>query len=421
MSSGVGLAIGKRLIDEFLQTRPQTESLVLIITTRDQKKGDDTVERLQQHLLKVIRKHEDRLPGISQVLQRRVHFRQERLDLLSLISVQKLCKKLRETTPKLDVLICNAGIGGWTGINWPLCIFKVLTSWPSAVSWPTFKISGVGWIAKPQLPAEAQLSEPPLGQVFCANFFGHYLMGHYLGPLLSKHSPTEGTRGRIIWVSSVEAYDHAFTMIDMQGIGSMIPYESSKRLTDVMALTSTSPELSPLVDQYLDCSPASAQTTKPRIYTTHPGVCGTSIIPLPLILEWAMFFAFYVARWLGSQWHTVTTEKGACAMVWLALAAQSTLDSMEEKDGVGKWGSATDFWGQERVERTEVDGWGWGGKLGELKRKNGRHPKAQDSTEESQQRLLETGKGCWDEMERLRVEWEGRLRKARVGIDMGEK
>ncbi|KAJ4371474.1 3-keto-steroid reductase [Neocucurbitaria cava] len=417
-NSGLGLGIGTRLIDEFLQTRPQSESLVLIVTTRDQRKGDATIEKLQRHLRKVINGYEQKLPGISQVLQQRVFFRQERLDLLSLISVQKLAKRLRETTPKLDVLICNAGIGGWTGINWPLAIYKILTSWSTAVSYPTFKISGVGWVAKPQIPAEKKAEEPPLGEVFCANFFGHYLLGHYLAPLLAKHPKSEKTRGRIIWVSSLEAYEHTLDMNDIQGIASNIPYEGTKRLTDVIAISSTLPPTSGLVDQYLDHPQTSEKTTKARLYVSHPGICGTSIVALPLILEYLMLAAFYVARWLGSQWHNVTVEKGACAMVWLALAQQSTLDDMEQKEGVGKWGSATDFWGEERVERSEVAGWGWGGKLGEYKRKKGRDPYAEDLTKESQGRFLQTGRKCWEEMERLRIEWEDRLRNAGVGIEM---
>jgi 3-keto steroid reductase len=103
--------------------------------------------------------------------------------------------------------------------------------------------------------------------------------------------------------------------------------------------------------------------------------------------------------------------------VWLALAKQSTLDNMEKKDGVGKWGSATDFWGQERVERTETAGWGWGGRIGEYKRK-GRDPYAQDLTTESRQRFEETGKKCWEELERLRIEWEDRLRRAGLAVDL---
>lgn len=406
------------MIDEFLQTRPQTESLVLIVTTRDQRKGDATIQTLQAHLRKLYDKHERMLPGISQVLQQRVHFRQERLDLLSLISVQKLAKRLRDTTPKLDAVIFNAGIGGWTGINWPLAIWSIVTTWKRALTYPTFKVSGLGCVAKQQIPAEKKVEdEPALGEVFCANFFGHYLLGHYLAPLLARHPRSEGTRGRIIWVSSLEAYDFTFSHEDVQGIGSHVPYESSKRLTDVMAITSSLPSTSELVDQYLGASALSEKTTKPRIYVSHPGICGTAIISLPLILEYLMFVAFYLARFVGSQWHTVTVEKGAVSMVWLALASQSTLDSMEQKEGIGKWGSATNLKGEERVERTEVAGWGWGGKLGEYKRK-GRNPYAKDLTKESQDEFLETGRKCWEEMEKLRVEWEDRLHAAGLGIDL---
>lgn len=408
------------MIDEFLQTRPQSESLVLIITTRDQRKGDATIEKLEAHLRKVCREHERTLPGITKLLQGRVHFRQERLDLLSLVSVQKLCKKLHKTTPKLDVVICNAGIGGWTGVNWPVAIFTVLTGLKRAVTWPIFKVSGKGWLAKPQIPSPEKgdkVEEPPLGEVFCANFFGHYLLGHYLAPLLAKHPESENERGRLIWVSSLEAYEHTLDMNDIQGIASEVPYESSKRLTDLMAITSVLPSSSNAVDQYLDYSQPSPKTTKPRIYLTHPGICGTAIMYLPLILEYAMLATFYLARFLGSQWHPITVEKGACAMVWIALAKQSTLDTMEERDGVGKWGSATDWQGRERVERTEINGWGWGGKIGEQKRK-GRDPHAQDLTKERQERFEETGRRCWEEMEKLRIEWEARLRAAGVGIEM---
>jgi 3-keto steroid reductase len=405
------------LIDEFLQTRPQSEALVLIITTRDQRKGDATIAKLERCLRQVCDKHEQALPGIANLLQHRVYFRQERLDLLSLVSVQKLAKRLRETTPKLDAVICNAGIGGWTGINWPVAVWSILTTWKRALTYPTYKLSGIGWATKPQTFASSDDNEPQLGEVFCANVFGHYLLGHYLAPLLARHPRSEDATGRIIWVSSIEAYDFTFDMQDIQGLKSKVPYESSKRLTDILAITSTLPSTSTHVNQYLEHSESSAKTTKPRIYVSHPGICGTSIVPLPLILEYLMFAAFYLARFLGSQWHSVTVEKGAVAMVWLALAKQSTLDSMEEKEGAGKWGSATDFWGQERVERTEVAGWGWGGRTGEYKR-NGRDPYAQDVTKESSEKFREQGEKCWAEMERLRIEWEDRLRAAGVAVEM---
>jgi 3-keto steroid reductase len=332
-----------------------------------------------------------------------------------------LAKRLRETTPKLDAVICNAGIGGWVDLYWGRAVWTILTNWKSAVTWPTFKKSGRGWVTKPQIPrnqhGKKKVEEPPLGEVFAANFFGHYMLSHYLSPLLANHRVEEGTKGRIIWVSSLEGYTHSVDMNDIQGIASEEPYESSKRLTDLVGLASTLPSTQPIVDEYLDVED-SETTTKPRIYVAHPGICGTTIFALSYYLDYAMFLVFYMARWFGSQWHPVTAYKGATAMVWLALANQSLIDSMEAREGVGKWGSATDWWGSERVERTEVEGWGWGGRLGEWTKRKGRSPYAKDLTKDDKEAFEQTGKACWEELERLRVEWEKRLRDGGVAVDV---
>jgi 3-keto steroid reductase len=367
---------------------------------------------------KACRKAERSVPGISMLLQRRIHLRQERLDLLSLLSVQRLGRRLCETTPKLDVVICNAGIGGWTTLNWPKAVWTILTGLKGALTYPTFKIAGKGWVTKPQIPRTEDgktVEEPALGEVFCANFFGHYLLGHYLAPLLARRDDGERTRGRIIWTSSLEAYEHCLDLNEIQAISSSEPYEASKRLTDLMGISSTLPSTAPLVQSYLHPGKSDGPTEPPRIYVAHPGICGTSIFALPLLLEYAMFLVMYAARWLGSQWHPVTVEKGATAMVWLALAKQSTLDDMEAREGVTKWGSATDWWGQERVERTEVEGWGYGGKMGEVKRK-GRSPFARDLTEDGRRRFEEDGKKAWGILEGMRVDWEERI--GRVESDM---
>ena len=121
-----------------------------------------------------------------------------------------------------------------------------------------------------------------------------------------------------------------------------------------------------------------------------------------------MTAAFYLARWVGSPWHTVTAYKGACAPVWLALASQEELDAVEDKEGAGKWGSSVDNWGEERVIRTEVQGWGLGGKVGDnIGSPKRRRPKdAEDLDQESRERFELLGRECWQYLERLGGEWE---------------
>lgn len=113
-----------------------------------------------------------------------------------------------------------------------------------------------------------------------------------------------------------------------------------------------------------------------------------------------MTLAFFLARWLGSPWHTIRAYKGACAPTWLALSSDEELDAacyerssslaheMHQNGGGDgqprKWGSGTDRAGRERVLTTAVEGEG------------------EDGWEE-------LGRQCWAEMEKLRQEWEERL------------
>ncbi len=361
----------------------------------------------------------------------RVNLRFETVELTSLLSVQALKQQLLSNTPKLDAIILNAGYGAFTGINWPLAIWGTLTDWVQATTWPKYKLSGKGYVTNPQIPStastsnssvngdgavgESSESEPPLGAVFCANVFGHYLLCHGLAPLLSNHPVSRGEQGRIIWVSSLEATSEAFSFSDFQGIESPKSYESSKRLTDILALTSNLPSTSHWVDPYLG-APASnvnggtESATKPKMYVTQPGICSTGIVSLPLILYYLMTSAFYISRLLGSPWHTTRAYTGACAPVWLALSAQSQLDNLEKNGGPGKWGSAADITGAERVMRTEVEGWGYGGKVGDVGGKSkGRRRGAKDLTSEAREEFEVLGRQCWEAMEELRDQWEKRL------------
>ncbi|KAK8237702.1 3-keto-steroid reductase [Phyllosticta capitalensis] len=433
-NSGVGFATCCRLIDEFLATRPQSHTLVLIPTTRSSRKSDDTVKQLRTHLAKASREAEKRVPGIGSILEKRVRFQPEMLDLCSLISVQACGRRLNKTIPKIDALICNAGIGGWTGVNWLWAAYKILTDWVHSTTWPEgFKIASVGLVTGPQVPttgtapatangkkgqagSSTSSREPPLGEVFCANVFGHYLLGHYCAPLLRAARPQAG---RIIWTSSLEAYASEFKLEDFQGLTTDMAYESGKRLTDVLALTYDTPAAQPYSSRYFETNEApngegGEGDRTPRMYLSHPGIVNTTIFPLPFpwIMSWLWLFTSYMGRWLGSQWHVVQPYMAAVAPVWLALAAQSTLDEVEGREGKGKWGSATDRAGNERVVRTEVEGWGFGGVVGDSAGKKGRRRGAVDLKEGEREKFEKLGSVCWREMEKLREEWEGRLAAA---------
>lgn len=411
--SGLGFAICCRLIDDFLETRDDQQSLKIIFTTRHIRKSNDTQALLTEHL--------HRAAQLNATSAHRVSFQTGQVDLTSLRSVQNASQQLLQSIPRLDAIILNAGMAVSTGINWPQALWDTITDPLQALTYPRFILSSSGTLTKPQLLSQTTASpEPLLGQVFCTNVFGHYFLTHYLTPLLSNHSPSSPHRGRVIWVSSLEAYAWTFSRSDFQALRSRHSYESSKRLTDILAITGSLPSTKPWVDRFLTPPPPQPRpksprvddsTSQPRLYLAHPGICATDIVPVHFIMGWFKMVGLYLVRWLGSPWHTIEPYKAACVFAWLALAAQTTLDVREERGGKAKWGSGTDRRGQERVLRTEIEGWGFGGKTGEEEKyRVGRKSGAVDLADEMRVEFEQLGRDVWREMETLRVEWEERLK-----------
>ncbi|KAJ5899168.1 Short-chain dehydrogenase/reductase SDR [Penicillium taxi] len=409
-NSGLGFSICCRLADEFLSLHPETGLLHIIFTTRSSRKAEDTRRRLEKHLR-----------GSAPSATSRVRFVSESVDLSKLVSVRALSRRLLQSTPKLDAVVLNAGIGGWSGISWPDAIWGVCTDLIQQVTWPTYKLSPIGVLSEKQTDLQ---EEPPLGMVFCANVFGHYMLAHNVAPLL-KRARTNGP-GRVIWVSSIEATIKAFDVNDIQGLRSALPYESSKALTDILALTSNLPSTAPwAVDSFLH-SDEDKESEPPGIYVSHPGICATAIIPLALPLIWAMVITFWGARMLGSPWHTLSTYVGACSSVFLALTTKDELDAAEAPyhqagGGRAKWGSSADRLGAAHTLSTEVEGWGYGGVVGtptvEADRLRRRKRGAKDLTSEGKEQFEELGRQCWKQMEDLRIKWDAILDQAENGSE----
>lgn len=398
-NSGLGFALCCRLIDEFLYTRPQSQTLHILFSTRDTKKSEDTLRRLQAHLQKSLREANGTTLGISLLLEARVKLEGVLVDLLKLSTVKSLAEQLLRRGQRIDVIVWNAGIAGWTGLNWPKAIWTCSTDLVHATTYPLYMNCDVGLLTKPQTGSETP--EPKLGQVFTANVFGHYLLTHWIRPLLTGDS-------RIICISSVSAVPDAYSPRDIQGLQSSSAYESSKRLTDLLALTSELPSSEPFVKSFLP--ETTTNSSRPKMFVVHPGVVGTSIAGLHWFIELFMFASLYIARWLGSPWHPVTPYKGAVSVVFAALSSQ--LPDSEAQDGKGKWGSAASISGDERVGRTLVEGWGYSGMIGgapagSVTTGQWRHRKP--LVAESREEFECLGRDAWKELEEMRKEWESIL------------
>lgn len=338
--------------------------------------------------------------------------------------MRSCARRLNATFPKLDAVILNAGLGGWSGIDWPAAIWGVCTDLLQQVTWPKYKVAPVGVLVEKQAPSQISgVEEPALGSVFCANVFGHYMLTHDVSPLLKRAEGASGP-GRVIWVSSIEATSSKlFDVRDIQGLRSRIPYESSKVLTDILALTADLPGTAPWsVDSFFkdgEGEKDKGDAVVPTMYLVHPGIIATAIVPLPLPLIWAMLGSFLVARWImGSPWHAISTYVGAMAPVFVALASSAALDAAEEPyraagGGRLKWGSGTTRFGSPRVFCTETDDWGYGGVVGtpviEADRKRQRRRGAEDLTAETKENFEDLGRQCWKQMEELRIKWNGIL------------
>ncbi|KAL2119595.1 hypothetical protein VTJ04DRAFT_6556 [Mycothermus thermophilus] len=460
-NSGIGFGICARLIDEYLTTRSLTSHLVIIPTTRSVKKSRETVDALRKHT----REFADKSPALRnrggpkydpRDTTHRVHILSIQLDLCNLLSIRAAARQLISGTiqafpnsnpddeahfdnlgevriPRLDSVIFNAGIGGWYGLKWGKLFHNMFTAGLiNMTTWPTFKGGMTGLLVDPIHGSKGESSNPRIGEVFCANVFGHYVFARHLVPLLSRQpsSSTSLPPGRIIWESSVEGVWHNLSLDDFEGVKTEEAYESTKRLTDILALTSTLPSTRPYVQRYLGLplpdsassttasSSDTATPTPPKIYLVHPGVVQTTLFPLTTLFWFAYKLLLLIVRWLGSPWHPITAYNGACAPVWVALQEQEWLDAAKAERV--KWGSSTDVWGNCRVKKTEVDGWGWEGKVedlgsakGEERQKlSGRRPGAKDVTEARLVEFEELGVVCWKRMEELRERWEERAEAA---------
>lgn len=124
----------------------------------------------------------------------------EHLDLCSMASVNALSQKLLKSEKKLDVLMCNAGLGG--------------------------------------LAENAQKTQDGFDEMFQGNNLGHYLLTQNLLPLLEK-ATTKDSPARIIYLSSLASkFSFSFDInsyANPKKVPALEYYNTSKLMAVLMA------------------------------------------------------------------------------------------------------------------------------------------------------------------------------------------
>ncbi|KAI8602306.1 hypothetical protein EDD21DRAFT_303924 [Dissophora ornata] len=235
--------------------------------------------------------------------------------------------RIRDQYRRIDYLFCNAGVLPSAGIMWGKLLVDLFVA-------PMDLVIRSDVLVQPK----QHLTEDGIGNVLACNVFGHYLMIKGLEDLMSK---TEEDPGRVIWTSSMTAEKGSFSNDDWQGLNSKQPYESSKWVTDLLAIR--------LNEVWAG---QHSGNTSPKLHiisiATQPGVVASGIGGLAFWIVMLRTALHYVVRFLGERNQTITGYHGAYSNVHAALQRP-----LEKLDYRCKYGSSCGRTGQEflKVER----------------------------------------------------------------------
>ncbi|EJU06459.1 NADP-binding protein, partial [Dacryopinax primogenitus] len=334
-NSGVGQGICERLVLQMAGALPPLDtpisqedvssatSITLIMACRNKKRAaaarTKVLDRLEQS-------------GDQERLRERLRIEPEDLDLGSLHSVYRFCMNMQHKYGYITHLFLNAGTGNFTGVNWPLAAWQIVTEGTHALIYPRYKVQGLG-----------AMTEDGYGLVWQTCVFGHFMMVRLLAPLLVK-SPFSDAR--VIWTTSVEADIAAFETDDWQLFKDSAPYDAAKYQQELLSFS---------LDQEFA---QQAETRHVRSFAIEPGVCATSIYTETLgwFLDKAMILCLHLCRLAGSPTHVVDPFKGAVGAIYVALVALSLLPSVGEPT---RYGARCHWLGQEYPEKVLIDSKHW--------------------------------------------------------------
>ncbi|KAK3815769.1 MAG: hypothetical protein JOS17DRAFT_759721 [Linnemannia elongata] len=366
-NSGVGYSIVQRLVDE------SPFPLTIILACRNKARAQEALTSLQKHF------NSSSSSSTSKTRTTLFHAPELKIELVdvgSAASVFAFNARILAQHNRIDFLFCNAGILPSTGLMWGKLLMDMVKA-------PMDLVTRSDVLVQPK----QHLTEDGIGNVLACNVFGHYLMIRGLEDVLSK---TEEDPGRVIWTGSLTAEKASFRIDDWQGLEAVQPYESSKWVTDLLAIrlneewagssdedmasvhsvggdaslaassgSETSGTTTPTrrvtrstSKSALTSNSTTTPTTTPKKHiislSTQPGVVASGIGGLAAWIVLLRLALHYAVRLFGERNQTITGLHGAHSNVYVALK-----QPVGKLDYRNKYGSCVRNFGQEflKVER----------------------------------------------------------------------
>ncbi|XP_009318959.1 PREDICTED: 3-keto-steroid reductase [Pygoscelis adeliae] len=221
---------------------------------------------------------------------------------------------------RLDFVYLNAGIMPNPHVN-----FKAL--WHGLL---TGKVLHMLTTAEGIMTQTDRLNGDGLQEVFATNLFGHFILIRQLESLLcSNEKPS-----RLIWTSSSNARESAFSLSDYQHAKGQESYSSSKYATDLTSVV------------------LNRKFNKQGLYSSVvcPGLVMSNMTYriLPVFLWKLLMPIMWLIRFFAKT-YTLTPYNGAEAHVWLFKQKPEYLDALV------KYHSCTSGLGKNYVEPRKID------------------------------------------------------------------
>ncbi|KAH6564780.1 hypothetical protein BASA50_002942 [Batrachochytrium salamandrivorans] len=288
-------------------TNPPSDSIVALITgaNRNKQKAIDAQEQL-------IAKHFDNAADGQQFVQLLL------VDLSNTGSVFAACAEIKSRFHHIDFLILNAGIMPISHTSFSGGAKDLFTR-PATLA----KTGGDSLVQR-----MGTVTSEGLGEVFAANVFGHYIMVRELEDTMAASKDA-----RIVWMSSTTANPTMMSFEDFQCIKGNYPYESSKRLGELISL-----EMGPyLAERGIHSFIAS------------PGIVNSGITQ-GAISSWMVFGVMIILRLLGLSGINITGKNGATSTLFLA-----TSENPKSIDSTKVFHSEITRFGHRSVEMLSID------------------------------------------------------------------